>query len=287
MWLHVNLKPLISTALIITAATALSACSMMDVLGPRPNQELETLYLRAGEDARILADQEPELADLRASQADALLAEIQRLCGINESGTVPVSCEVDAPEAPESGNTETGGPGEIINAALLDNVLATGEAPEESRDLLTAQAIDLAAADGDTSLPDTPILSSEIDLAAARGLLEQELATEYGLGVALAFADADTRTLIDALLTAHRERILALQLLLQDSGEVPEPQPGYEFDALPEPVDAASARAFANTIAADTLLHWQAAAAVAESANWRSFAVEAAAHAAATPSLLD
>lgn len=283
MWLHVNLKPLTSTALILTAATALSACSALDMLGPRPDQKLEALYFRAVEDAATLAEQTPELADLRASQADALLVEIQRLCGVDPSGVVPISCEVEPADPRKSGDTENEVPEGIINAALMGTVLATAKVPEESRDLLTTQSIELAAADGDTSLPETPAVTAEADLMTARGLLEQELATEYGLSVALAFADLDTRDLIEALLTAQRERILALQLLLQGRGDVPEPEPGYEFDTLPEPVDPTSARAFTETIAADNQLRWQSAAAVAESTSWRSFAVEAAAHAAAVP----
>lgn len=283
MWLHVNLKPLTSTALILSAATALSACSALDMLGPRPDQKLEALYFRALEDAEILADQAPDLAELRSSQADALLVEIQRLCGVDPDGVVPISCEVGPADPQEPGDPENNVPEGIINTALMGHVLATAEVPEESRDLLTAQSIELAAADGDTSLPETPAVTAEADLAAARVLLEQELATEYGLGVARAFAEPETRGLIDELLTAQRERILSLQLLLQGSGEVPEPEPGYEFDTLPEPVDPASARTFAETVAADNRLRWQSAAAVAESTSWRSFAVEAAAHAAAAP----
>ncbi|MGP6172937.1 DUF4439 domain-containing protein [Corynebacterium sp. A21] len=272
-----NRKLLPLATLMILSLPALSACAVVDLLGPRPNSELQTLAAQAVHDEVALTEQDPAAAQLRGRQADTLLTEIQRLCGTDETGTVPTTCEVDlSGYVVPSGAPET--PAEIINAALGNYVHALDAVPEQSRDLLTTQAIELAAADGDIALPDPLLITAEEDLNTARSLLEQELAAEYGLGVALAFADADTRTTIDALLSAHRERILALQLLLQDSGQVPEPQAGYEFDQAPEPVDTASARLFADTIAADTHLRWQSAAVNAESVEWRGFAVEAAAH---------
>lgn len=280
-----NRKLLPLATLMTLAIPALSSCAVVDLFGPRPNPELQSLAAQAVHDETILREQDPAAAQLRGAQAEILLAEIQRLCGTDETGTVPPTCEVDlSAHVIPSGSQGTSG--EIINAALDSHIQAVGEVPEQTRDLLTAQAIELAAADGDTSLPEPMPLTVEEDLDAARSLLEQELAAEYGLGVALAFADSGTSPLIDALLSSHRDRILALQLLLRDSGEVPEPHAGYEFEQAPEPVDAPSARSFADALAADTPLRWQSAATDAVSVEWRSFAVEATAHAqAAHPTL--
>lgn len=268
------------TALITAIAAAVSSCSLVDVLGPRPDADLLELAEQALKDERSAAETDPELAELRGNQAEELLAEITRLCGTDPAGKLPSTCEVTEQNLDLSDQANS--PAADIPAQALSQVLtAVEDVPEDSVDLLTVQAVELATADGDTRLPEPPVISDEEDLAAARTLLEEEYAIEYGLGVAAAFVAAGDAALLEDTLAATRERILALQLLLQPSDDVPSAQPGYEFTAAPAPVDEASTEDFLTAVRTEEGARWEVAAATAQSLEWRDFAVAAAAHAGA------
>lgn len=263
------------STLTVAAIPLLSSCAVVDALGPRPNSELLVLAEQAVVDETAHAQNQPAYAELRARQADELIAEITRLCGTSPAGEVPETCEVDRGEL--AGSAEAG-PTEPEQALTL-TLSSLDELPGESTELVTAHAVDLAGADGDTTLPQPPAVTAEEDLTAARQLLEQEYAVEYGLGVAGAFIAPADQELLDSTLSAVRERILSLQLLLEPTGPVPAARPGYEFTVAPEPLDPASAGNYVRAAAADEVLRWQAAAADAASAQWRDFAVATAAHA--------
>lgn len=266
----------------ISTLPVLSSCAVVDVLGPRPNSDLLQLAQQALADQSGHADTDPEFAQLRGTQAETLLSELSRLCGTDETGAIPETCEVERGELLESGLSPSGSSDESLEQTLS----AVTEVPEESVDLLTLQAVELAAVDQDTELPELPTLTEEDDQAAARDLLKQEYAAEYGLGVAVAFLDPADRPLYDAVLSSIQEHILALQLLLEPTGEVPVAEPGYELTTPPEP-GAAAAGTLIRETAANEVLRWQEAASAADGEQWRSFAVDAAAHAGAAQSSVD
>lgn len=263
----------------ISAIPVLSSCAVLDVLGPRPNAELLGLAQQAVTDQSGHADDVPEFAQLRGEQAEALLVEISRLCGTDETGALPETCVVEPAELRDTELAPAGGAGESLERTLT----SLPEVPEESVDLLTTHAIELATADQDTSLPQPPAVADEDDLETARELLTRSYAAEYGLGVAVAFLSPENRPLYDSVLTGIQERILSLQLLLEPTGDVPVAEPGYEFTTGPDPA-AGMAAEFVRSVAAAEELRWQVAASEAESAEWRSFTVDAAAHAGAARS---
>lgn len=275
-----NRRLLSLASLSLAAVPLLSSCAVVDLLGPRPNPELLELAEQATVDEHVLTESAPELAALRGEQADALYAEIERLCGRDPAGELPETCAVDTdvPVAPEV----AGESAEVVLERALAGHLAAGDrVPAESVDLVTIQSVELAGVDEGTELGEAPFIDDEDDLAAARALLEQEFAAEYGLGVARAFIDPVRVALIDAQLQAHRERILTLQAVLSPTGEMPLPQAGYEFAVDPVPEDAASAAEYTAAVGRDATARWQTAASAAGSDAWREFSVTAAAHAVA------
>lgn len=260
----------------ITALPVLSSCAVLDVLGPRPNAELLELAQQAATDQSGHAEEVPEFARLRGEQAEALLAEISRLCGTDETGALPETCVVDPAQLRGTDLAPT----RDAEESLARTLESLPEVPEDSVDLVTTHAVELAVADRDTTLPPPPVVTEEADLAAARDLLTRSYAAEYGLGVAAAFLGPDDRPLHGAVLRGIQERILSLQLLLEPTGDVPVAEPGYEFTTGPDSVGENAAQ-FLRDVAAAEELRWQVAASEAESAPWRGFAVDAAAHAGA------
>lgn len=218
-------------ALLVVAGT-LGACAF----GPKPNAELLELAQQATVDGRI-------------AHADALYDEIARLCGFDDNHAVPASCEVGR----DTGDT-TSSP-----APLGDYLTAVDEVPEESRDLVVAQAVDLAALDASDLAPAS--VDDPEDQELLREVLRQEHAAVYGLEASRAFA-SDPKW-VDGLVAKHEQRVLALAESIPDA---PVAEAGYTFgdvplgDALIDELDHAtaetwrSAAATASTIEARTLL---------------------------------
>lgn len=277
---HRRLLPF-TAALLLTAAPALAACSVEDVaeaFGPRPDSDVLSLAQRADADASALADTAPEIAELRRGHADRLYAEIERLCGLHEDGSVPDSCAVER---------TTPDPGELPDESgklLLDsrtfNLGGLSGVPDESAALVTGQTIELAAFAEPVTLPEPFPLTEEEDRVAAEQLLAWEHAAVYGLGQATAFLPAERAGQLGELAAAHNERILGLQVLLEPEGEVLA-APGYEFETLPAPTDATSAGDFLLALEGDTVQLWHALAAEASDPLWLEWAVVGAAHARA------
>ena len=207
----------------------LASCSV-EMLGPRPNPELSTL-----------ADQAH--ATGRAADAAELEAEIARLCGTHEDGTVPTSCDYAPTPVEEADAFE-------VTVAAVDDV------PAESRDLVARQAVALAAGEA------APVPLSEAAAEQARALLRTEYAHVYGLQVAQAF-HADVETLIDAAET----RITALREVLAPAGNVPVAEPGYAVSGELSPGD----EGFVTALVAERDAAWLNAVSDADDDGWRAW----------------
>ena len=207
----------------------LASCSV-EMLGPRPNPELSTL-----------ADQAH--ATGRAADAAELEAEIARLCGTHEDGTVPTSCDYAPTPVEEADAFE-------VTVAAVDDV------PAESRDLVARQAVALAAGEA------APVPLSEAAAEQARALLRTEYAHVYGLQVAQAF-HGDVETLIDAAET----RITALREVLAPAGDVPVAEPGYAVSGEFSPGD----EGFVTALVAERDAAWLNAVSDADDDGWRAW----------------
>ena len=207
----------------------LASCSA-EMLGPRPNPELSTL-----------ADQAH--ATGRAADAAELEAEIARLCGTHEDGTVPTSCDYAPTPVEEADAFE-------VTVAAVDDV------PAESRDLVARQAVALAAGEA------APVPLSEAAAEQARALLRTEYAHVYGLQVAQAF-HGDVETLIDAA----EMRITALREVLAPAGDVPVAEPGYAVSGELSPGD----EGFVTALVAERDAAWLNAVSDADDDGWRAW----------------
>lgn len=241
-------KPLAVSALVLAAALSLSSCTAL--FGPTANDTLAGL-------------QDHAVADGRLEHAQQLGAEIARVCGIREDGTVPDTCGTDPSDrsqnAPgwfaglladlrEENHEESPSP-EPPAAALRRLVNALDEAPKESADLLATQAVSLAGAARLVPDPSSVRLIAKRDgqstaTNSARALLAHEQATVYGLTQAQAFAAQDLRAVLDERIAQHRKLTAALAAVLEPTGSVPQPAAGYSFEGVPEPVDAATAESY-------------------------------------------
>lgn len=218
----------------------------MDFFGPRPNSALVEL----AQTARADADRS-DYGQLRLTQSEELFAEVNRICGVEDTGDVPDTCTIDDkdPAAPSKSPEEA----VKLLVELMD------KAPEESRPLLAHQAIQLAR--GNEALPDNP---DENTLAQARELLEFEYATIYGLDVAQTYGvDVDT--------DVHAELTLELRELVGDDAPVSEASYSAEWP------DDSSAKEFAKELVQSSRDNFEAAAATAKDPQWRSWLIHAAA----------
>lgn len=219
---------------VLLALPFLASCTVDDVVdafGPRPDPQLV------------------ELADLahaegRTGQADELTAEIARLCGTHADGSVPESCAYSPGEPPA----------EDAFAATAD---AVDEVPDDSRDLLARQAVQLA---GDADLPAVELSPEAAE--QARALLRAEFAASYGLSAARAFSPADE---VDPLIDAADDRIDLLREVLSPTGDVPVAEAGYEVAGDLGPEDPG----FPETVAAELDAAWLTAVSDADEDDWR------------------
>lgn len=249
-------------ALTLVAATAtlpgLAGCqavdSVVDYFGPRPENRLLALADAAATEALSLSGVDDHAADLRNSQADALYAEIARLCGTNDAGNAPRSCEVERPtKANRAGDS-----GEIMKNAASATTAAVDEVTVESRALVTEQAIALNAwLPGDA--PDIPELSQPEQKSAA-DLLSWEYEQAFGLDFARAYVGPEHEDSVDHRLEVHHRRIDALQESLSRYGNLPQPEPAYSSGDQDLPHDSASALGFIGDLAEQDGRKWYAAA---------------------------
>lgn len=260
-------SPRYLATLCIVAALPLTACSPVDIFGPHANATIMELAKQASAD-QLGGD--TEWNKLRAAHADQLQEEARRLCGINDRGEVPTSCNVTYGDTdlPASGNAQD---------LVAHTAQVATKVPSDSRDLVIAQAIDAAAT---AELPidgfKSPIEGLE-PLNAAKELLSAEYAVEFGLDIASAYADTQLHSRINDLRLLHDARVATLHHAFP-TGDLPTREAGYE---IPEgaPTNPAEATAFVHALENNLVEHWRAAAANADSPEWRELAILLAGHA--------
>lgn len=263
-------------------AVTLSACTAADRIveqfGPRPHPAVLDLAHRAEADA----GSGTATAELRAGHAEELFTEVQRLCGVDETGTTPDSC------AFERGVTNTPAPTKDSGeAALAEYLQAIPRVPQESVDLLVSQAVDLAGVTTGEELPELPAPReslTESDADTLRELADGEHAAIYALDIAQAYLDETGDAQAAALIVAAEERLAVLNQTLTSTGAVPLPAPGYDFAGDP-PVDATMAVDLLNRVAADVDAAWRRAAAGTTDPAGREWLIQIAGHAAAAARL--
>lgn len=246
-----------STATLPALAGCSAVDSVVDYFGPRPEDALERLAVAAASDGLALQGIDDEAANMRSSQADALFAEIARLCGTDDQGNVPHSCEVERPtQAPPATDSS-----QVLEEAASATTEAADEVSSESRPIVTQQAITLNAwLPGDA--PDIPTLSQP-QRESATDLLQWEYGQVFGLDFARAYSDPAAEGRIDKLLSLHHHRIDQLQEAISQNGEVPQPEPAYSSGGTTLPSDADSAAAFLDTLMEQDADMWHAAAVAA------------------------
>ncbi|WIM66837.1 DUF4439 domain-containing protein [Corynebacterium breve] len=249
----------------------LAGCgTVLDMFGPEPNPELVVFAQQADADAESLVD-DPAARELRATQAKELYRDITRLCGVDESGQAPSSCEVDTPNELDGG-TDT----PRASAHVMDMVVEKLHVlPDDSVDLVTAQAIDFAAL-AEVALPDGTTIADETDATAAREMLSQEYAAQYGLGLASAYADDALQERLDVLEDAHQQRI---DVLVDSLDEAPPAATGYEFAGMEPPTTTEAAAEFVEKLEGELVISWRTMPADAKSAEWLDISFALAAHA--------
>ncbi len=229
-------------------ASSVTACATVtEFFGPRPDPALVQLAAQAEVEGR-------------QAHADALYGEVARLCGTDESGASPASCEVDRGAARER----------LAQHPAPD--LLDAPVPAESRALVLSQAIDLAAHAPVVPAPDA--LDDRDEAAQAAALLEWEYEYAWALDFARAFADGALEATIDAELTAQAPRIEELTRVLETP---PSPAPGYQPTDAPLPQDAASATAYVAELDSRLQQRWAQAAAEATAGPWQDWLVSTAA----------
>ncbi|MDY5785200.1 hypothetical protein [Corynebacterium sp.] len=250
-----------------------SSCSVMDVLGPRPNAEIVGLARQAEADALSLGGAS-EAAGLRSRQAADLWAEVARLCGVDAAGAPPSSCVVVRGPGDAMGASEPSD----MSVALRDTVAADiSSVPEESTDLVVSQAVD-AAALVPVDPPQARVDDSG-DLTAARAMLEQEYSYDYALGLALSVAGPELAARIGNFREAGADRREYLSQLLAPSGPVPVPAAGYEFTDADREATPETAQQLVDDLNGQLVSAWRRTAANAQSTGWSSASISLAASA--------
>ncbi|MDR7329565.1 DUF4439 domain-containing protein [Corynebacterium guangdongense] len=235
-------------------ASTLAGCSVVDALGPSANSQVLTLGQLAESDAEAWSG---EAADLRAHHARDLFAEVERLCGTDEEGRIPESCDYERANPEVTAHEDAAG-------SLAEYVDLIPAAPAESRELLTAQAVDLAA------LADQPPAAPELspaDAELARDLLRREFAAVYALDLAQAYTDPADTAALDTLIDAHDTRVRLLEDALGPTGDVPVAEAGYAVPETEAPSDPAGARSFAVDVEHSLVQSWAQAAAQVDGAS--------------------
>ena len=267
--------------LLVCAAPWLGGCqatdAIVDYFGPHADPTLTSLAHDASADAHALQELDPDAASLRAQHADELYSEIERLCGRDEEGHVPRSCEVNREgEAHEATDAAA-----VLAAASSSTEEQLDAVSPESRPLLVAQAIAMKAHSTDEPGAVPELTEDDADLATE--LLDWEYQQVYALDFARSYVTPDVEELVDERLALHENRVLALQEAVAKIGPVPQPAAAYTSSSGELPVDAASARAFLDDVAHSDTVTWASAASqeapnqAAPNAEWRSWLISVAA----------
>lgn len=262
---------------VLAAALPLAGCTPLDVFGPRPNGEIMALAKQAEADGELGNNTDAPWREMRLFHAGQLRDEARRLCGTDEQGEPPSTCDVDFDDSDLPAPSDS-------DKLIQRTVSAAEKVPDESVDLVVAQAIDVLALDQvDLDRIEGP-LADATDAQTARDLLAREHATRFALDVAQAYAGLELRLRIDTLRNSSEERTEALRRLLASSDDSVDhaivPAPGYEFaNESDAPTSADEAARLVDKLEGDLITQWRFAAAHAESARWRDAAIRLAAHA--------
>lgn len=243
----------------LTTALSLSACSISDSFGPKPNQALLGLARQTSADADVI-DDGTSLDGIRKQQADALYDEIARLCGRESNGAVPRSCSVDRGANGISGTKDT-------STMTSSDLNAADHVPAESKALVISQAIDLSSKDAPTSLPEPPSVTL---LKVDKEILTDLLKREHGVVAGLDVASAYTKTNLSTIRDHHDQRRVALAKLIGDGA--PAAEPGYKFAS-----DPAKPSSYLDDTAKDMNAAWRQAATQANDPQVRAWLVNVAA----------
>ncbi|WP_096460058.1 hypothetical protein [Corynebacterium suranareeae] len=267
----------ISVVLGFSLLTAsLTACTP----SPKPNETLAQMYQDALFDSQALATSQPELASLRTEQAEELLAEIHRICGFDDEGTVPASCEVEVPavailpaDDPEQYFSDS-------QVKILDNL---DDIPKDSVTLVIEQFIEQSSFVQGADTPALPDLDlSDEEFATAQDLADREFSAAWSLGVALSQAP-EYQDAIETAIDNHHERASLLQTITDLDTFA---EPGY-ISELPAPTDQASALETVDAVQSNMLQAWHAAASAATTDSWRVLCAQMAGATARDISLID
>lgn len=186
-----------------------------------------------------------QLYALREANYQQLLGIIQDDCGRNDAGELPDACTDDAlaqsiAETTADTPSDAAASNASLDAAAQQVFEQFAQAPRDSWSTLLAQFQQLRS-----NGANSPAIAQHIQVAQPpEDEISQTLQSYYGaiyaLGVAAAFADAETLTAIEDLLEMLQEQSGVMQSLYP---EAPGPALAYDFSGYPEPVDAASAAA--------------------------------------------
>lgn len=256
-------RRILTVSLTAALAVPLTACSPLDVFGPHANSEIMALAKQASADK---ASGDEAWRELRTFHAEQLQDEARRLCGTDETGEPPSSCNV------AYGDTDLPASGDAA-ALVAQTAEAAGKVPEDSVDLVVAQAVDaVAASDEPLALMNTAApIDDDAAVEAAKQLASAEYAVDYGLDIATAYADDALQGRIDELRTRHDARLAALRDSFP-AGTLPVREAGYEVPSG-APASAAEAAAFVDTLEDELVERWRNAAADASSTEWRAAAI--------------
>lgn len=215
--------------LAVASLFALTGCS---IIPPAPNATLVTLGEAALGDAAGSPDS--DYATLRSAQAQALFAEVARLCGHTSDGTVPDACIYPTADATPSSNS----PAEAM-ASVRD---VFSKIPAESQPRLAVMYAQLAMLSPATTFAATDSPPS--------GMRDWEQGVLFGLDHAHAY----TGEPITSLISAHSEVLAALP-----AGSTPSPI-AFDLSNYPQVSSADTAREFALAIESDSAQRWLIAA---------------------------
>ena len=274
--MHRRISALLGASLL---SVSLVACSP----SPSPNATLAEMLSDAQQDAQALSKSAPELAEVRASHAEELLDEIHRVCGFEDDGSTPESCQV-APsdlEAPPAKDADS----YIVKSQkqILEHL---ADVPEDSRALVIGHYIDESRLGNDIKITAPTDLSlSDDEWITLQDLAERENAAAWALGVAMGYLPSNKHETVSAMIEHHQQRA-ALLNSLNGENAASLAEPGYTSE-LPAPTDTKSALNTVSTVENSAVSSWHAAAAAAKTDQWRVLCAQIAGASAKDLALFD
>lgn len=222
---------------------------------------------------------DPALTSIYKQTSDSLkepvLAEITRLCGHFEDGSVPESCDPNKSPIPAA-NPGTAGIEEQLSQVPQESLPVVVEAYSQTYALTPTPERPSQLFDGIdfTSFIEDTGASATADKSAVASAIERELGVLYTIGTIRAFADNPTRDRLDDLEDQHEKVLAALTENLTTAANPPAIPAGYQIpsDILPadQPLtnnqDAIGA---VEKLTETTEAFWRRTAETAQTTPWR------------------